>query len=117
MNIPPFKNDNDEAEYWQLFDRYKTRYLDCLEDVKETMFPGYSYTQLSGPLVDCIRHVADEIIYAATDDFERAHPEYKGDDTGFYVKPGSLKDSMKEALMDFWHGEKDNDGGADDDNS
>ena len=117
MNIPPFKNDNDEAEYWQLFDRYKTRYLDCLEDVKEAMFPGHPYTHLNARSIDCIRHIADEIIYAATDDFERAYPEYKGDDTGFYVKPGSLKDSMKEALMDFWHGEKDNDGGADDDNS
>jgi len=108
MNIPPFKTDSDEAEYWQLFDLYKTRYFDCMEDIREAMFPGYSYTQLSGSLIDCIRHVADEIIYAATDDFERAHPEYKGDDTALYVRPGSLKDSMKEALKE-WHGGKSDD--------
>jgi hypothetical protein len=117
MNIPAFKNDGHEAEYWHIFDHYKSRYLDCLQDVKEAMFPGYSYTQLSGPLVDCIRHVADEIIYAATDDFERAHPEYKGDDAGFYVRPGSLKDSMQEALKDFWHGDINDNGGKNNDNS
>jgi hypothetical protein len=109
MNIPAFKNDGHEAEYWHIFDHYKSRYLDCLQDVKEAMFPGYAYNQLSGPCIDNIRQITDEIIYAATQDFERAHSEYKDEGVGFYVREGSLKDSMKEALKDFWHGDMNND--------
>ena len=107
MSIPNFKSVQDCNEFIELFDdRWQVKF-ECLNRVKDDMFPGYGWQSLPPSSIETINDIVQSLLYDVEWTFKDKHPEYKTDDDELFIPRRSFKEDVEEALLaanqKFWN--------------
>ena len=105
MTIPNFKSIDDYQEFIDLFnDRWEVKF-ECLNRVKDDMFPGYKWVSLPSSSIETINDITQSLLYDVEWTFKDKHPEYKNDEDEIFIPRRSFKEDVTEALKEAINGE------------
>jgi hypothetical protein len=98
--LPQFVTPEHEEEYYELFDIQLDTFSDLLHKVREEIFPGIGFENLSAKNLEVINDITRSIIYDVNDSFESKYPQYK-QESDIFVPRSHIKETMLEALKEF----------------
>ena len=100
MSIPNFKSVQDCNEFIDLFDdRWQVKF-ECLNRVKDDMYPGYEWKSLPPSTLETINDIVQSLLYDVEWTFKDRHPEYKNEDDEMFIPRRTFKEDVTEALKD-----------------
>ena len=107
MSIPNFKSIDDYKEFVNLFDdRWQVKF-ECLNRVKDDMFPGYTWENIQGKTLETINDIVQSLLYDVEYTFKASHPDYKDEDDEMFIPRRTFKEDVTEALLEanqkFWN--------------
>ena len=100
MTIPNFKSVEDWADYEEIFINRWDAKKALLERVKDDLFPGLLWRHLNATTLEVINDIVQTMLYDTDYDFEKLHPDYKKDEDDLFVPRKTLKDLVREAVID-----------------
>ena len=105
MTIPNFKSVQDCNEFIDLFDdRWQVKF-ECLNRVKDDMYPGYKWQSLPPHSVETINDIVQSLLYDTEFEFEEKHPDYKRDLDELFIPRRTFKEDVAEAMKEAMNNE------------
>jgi hypothetical protein len=102
-DIPDFKTLEDETLFYDIYDEKLVQYKFMLDKVRELLFDGKgsgSYMNVPGSMLDVMHRICRDIIYEATQRFEKERPEYKDAYDGMFIHRNDLQETVKIAVSE-----------------
>ena len=98
MTIPNFKSIDDYQEFINLFDdRWQVKF-ECLNHVKNDMYPGHKWIALPPASLETINDITQSLRYDVEYTFKEKHPDYKTEDDDIFIPRESFKETVKKAI-------------------
>jgi hypothetical protein len=98
--LPQFVTPEHEEEYHDIFDIQLSTFSDLLHKVREELFPGIGFENLTPKNLEVINDITRSLIYDVNDRFEDKYPQYK-EESDIFVSRTNIKETMLEALKEF----------------
>ena len=109
MSIPNFKNNQDWEAFTSIFDSQWHCKKALLDRVKDDLFPGFEWQNLTPKSIEVINDIVSNLVYEVEREFKETHPEYKTSDDELFIPYRSFKENVTEALesaLDTYHVKK-----------
>ena len=106
MSIPNFKNNQDWEAFTSIFDSQWHCKKALLDRVKDDLFPGFEWQNLTPKSIEVINDIVSNLVYEVEREFKETHPEYKTADDELFIPYRSFKENVTEALesaIDNYH--------------
>ena len=106
MSIPNFKNNQDWEAFTSIFDSQWHCKKALLDRVKDDLFPGFEWQNLTPKSIEVINDIVSNLVYEVEREFKETHPEYKTSDDELFIPYRSFKENVTEALesaIDNYH--------------
>ena len=109
MSSPNFKSNQDWEAFTQIFDSQWHCKKALLDRVKDDLFPGFEWQNLTPKSIEVINDIVSNLVYEVDREFKETHPEYKTSDDELFIPYRSFKENVTEALesaLDTYHVKK-----------
>jgi len=106
MSIPNFKSNQDWEAFTSIFDSQWHCKKALLDRVKDDLFPGFEWQNLTPKSIEVINDIVSNLVYEVEREFKETHPEYKTSDDELFIPYRSFKENVTEALesaIDNYH--------------
>ena len=106
MSIPNFKNNQDWEAFTSIFDSQWHCKKALLDRVKDDLFPGFEWQNLTPKSIEVINDIVSNLVYEVEREFKETRPEYKTSDDELFIPYRSFKENVTEALesaIDNYH--------------
>jgi hypothetical protein len=102
MDLPDFKNGDDEILYYEIFEENLTAYKFMLDKVKEELYGKGTgnYSNLPGSCFEVVNDITRSLMYQTSTQFKYSKPEYKDQLDEVFIPHRDLKTAIKEALQE-----------------